>query len=815
MSITSFAIVAPLLLFPQVSPPSSATATPGSTSSTLSTPQRGRRRSSVSSAMKNSQSPSFDDHIRHAGYYPGPPPIFHLNPPSRQLITRKLAVQLLQPLNEGAFKTLVLSGSSFGDAAATVAGPFLVALARRNCLHTVILSDIIATLSAEEACRSISTIASAIGVYKKLVAVDLSDNAIGTMGIAHCAPLLSGQLELAHVNLQNTGLSAQAMRLLHQYLTESDPTALRSINLHRNRIGSEGLEHIAAVVAKSSELEYLCVSSIGASAQAVEALSKELAKTPNMRTIDISDNGFSLEAASTLSKAFESHTNLTRIMLADLNLTSMMLSPIASALSTACPPLRELNLSGNELDASAGTTLSKLILALSSTLRNLDISSNELGNHGVSDLADGIAQLPQSSPLETVNIADNEAGTVAILKLAVTLAPRSGISKFDIRSNDVLSTAAQRAAAAFPPSVVMYLDDSDDEGDAASSNQDAAGDGFMGDGVRKGEEGTALDENNDGGSAAGRNSKDSDIEALLQSLEALGLARTVCEANPTSEEGALLVSVASPEITTSVTVPTDNIGASPTVESTVNDEADEIIPGNISGGENASSVSTVPQDIASEGAAMDDKILSKLDNTSSNEKLYAEEGPATPPPSRFLGLRESSSSTNDSGQVTQRDKVSNEASTGDTSVAAGIDYSNESGDRNVMDSARKLKASINSLSREISDVAGELKMDVEGSPLEVAIADSTVEVSRVGDGANSDIDDNDEEIEDANEDEEDANDYLLVGDRVISNNYRKGVIAGPAILDCVGGVIVALFVIVLVLAIVQSQEESTFSYRLV
>lgn len=749
----------------------------------------------------SSTSPSFNDD-NHSEYYPGPPPVFKLNPPSRQILSRKLTTQLLTPLAEKPFKTLDMSGSAFSDAAAVVAGPALIELASKKCLHTVILSDIIATLSMDEACRSLSTIASSIGVYKGLRAVDLSRNAIGTMGMPHCAPLLEDQPYLEKVNLHNTGISAQSARLLSQFLTTKTPTALRSLDVHANCLESEGLEYVSNIVLKSTELEKLCVSNVRAFAPAMLALCQALANTPNIRDLDISDNGFSMEAASALSDALQSHTKLVRLVLSDLNLTTPMLSPITSALSATCPPIRELDLSNNELDGSDGETLSSLISALGSTLVILDVSTNELSSEGISSIADGITQIPLSAPLASINVAQNGAGVNSIIKLAAALAPRTSVSKLIIHDNDVPESICTRIAAAFPSCVVEYDDVEDDSGvhsDAVSAdgtsgekeeNQDAEG--------KDSDSTDQINSENDGEINSGEIRPPSDetqFEGALQGLEALALARGISETSPKLEGGTPLLSLASSEVTTSVSVPmSSNEEASPMVEkNSTAEHSSGIVDGTLADKGDNGNILPGTNESANTDAAVGFE--------GSNSEQIGDAEPSTPPPSRFLGL-------------SQDEIIEGEATDVDPNTVApeGEGDSEASGERNVMDSARKLKASIVSLSREISDVAGELKMTVDGPPVAVSTSGASEGVTERGGEGDNDNNGNDNENE--NEHDEDVNDFLLVGDRVLPRN-KHSFTWTTLILDCVGGCIIALFVIVLVLAIVQSQEEATFSYRFV
>lgn len=143
---------------------------------------------------------------------------FYLNPPSRQVLSRKLAQRLLGDLALKPYQAIYLSGCAFGDAAVGIAGPLLLNLATSQSLRAVYLSDIIATLMPDEALRSLSSLSTSIGVCKHLQIVYLSDNALGTRGLAACQQLIKSQPELLTLSLANTGLSTDSIRLLQDML---------------------------------------------------------------------------------------------------------------------------------------------------------------------------------------------------------------------------------------------------------------------------------------------------------------------------------------------------------------------------------------------------------------------------------------------------------------------------------------------------------------------------------------------------------------------------------------------------------------------
>lgn len=709
----------------------------------------------------------------------GPPPHFTLNAQNnRQVLTRKLAAILLKPLSDHPYQTIVLSGSAFGDAAATVAGPLLLTLARKQCLHTVILSDIIASLPADEALRSLSSIASSIGTYKRLRAVDLSHNAIGTMGMAHCAPLLQGQTLLEVVNLEVTGLSADAARLLCEYLTTTTPTVLRGLNVHGNRLESNGMLHVATVVSKSPHLQCLRVSSVGASSDAVTALANALIDTPNLCEIDISDNGFDDASATALAKALANQSNMTRVILSDLNLSDVGFHEIANSLQSSFAPLTELRLSGNELGAGVSNDIAKLLTVPASQLAILDLSSNELGDDGIHRIAEAI---DASSPslLCKLSVAENEASAASIIHLASSLVRLTSLVQFDFTGNDVSLSISQRIASVFPPTVVTIDDESEEDSDI-QVDPDADTEADLED------TDDFVDDDNQGVSQTDTSGSD-ELEIALQALESL--AKTQSTSRTTED-------VSSPRPHSDVARLVSFFSKSDCVEPTEEHLPSEPSTSSVQEkSENPDTVSEVPCE-ASVGpppiapGAESLSLVRDDENTCSEPKEADIMSHGTPPVSRLLGSVISPiTPPSGDGGVTIDDGDSKTCNNIEDESIADVAEASDEKDGNVILSARKLKESIVSLSKEISDVAGELQMpdspNLQTQDLR-QIADSNIDA------------------------EENVNEYLLV-DKEGDQTRNTPVLS--MLVDCVGGCLVAMFVVVVVLAIAQSQEESTFPFR--
>lgn len=549
-------------------------------------------------------------------------------------------------------------------------------------------------------------------------------------------------------------------------------------------------------------------------------LARALLRATDLRELDISDNSCDEETATALAAALAQQPRLARLVLADLNMGDSSLAIIIDALLASRAPLAELCLSGNELTAEGARDIVRLLTADHSRLSILDVSINNLGDEGVSIIADAVANTTSQTALAKLNVADNEITSLAAVHLASRLVHSPGVMELDFSQNEDVSPAvSKRIAAIFPPTVVVLEDDDDNDyrsnpqtGDG-NEEDDADAETDVGD--------DPVDED-DTRQAYQQSRSAQQVESALQALEK----------SVRSERGET-VEPASPRSQSEVS----------RLVNFFSDPDDKMKTDNeIGNGTGITNDEAASSSIANVGATTHGTTTAT--STSDAEHRV----PATPPPSRFLsGITSpitpppSSSSVHTRGQAASSSGQTVEGDNMDAvndddvdmegvGVGEGDDYGDGDGegdDGNVILSARKLKESIVSLSKEISDVAGELELPVSPS-LQPRNLDPGIMAA--GDDANGENDpfilrrdDNATAARTATASASmvaTANQALVITaagaaarSKALATDVRPKMSPVTIAVDCAGGCLVALFVIVIVLAIAQSQEESTFSFR--
>eukprot|EP00177_Eucheuma_denticulatum_P007502 GFKZ01013658.1.p1 GENE.GFKZ01013658.1~~GFKZ01013658.1.p1 ORF type:complete len:685 (+),score=94.72 GFKZ01013658.1:211-2265(+) len=672
--------------------------------------------------------------------HPDPTPLtFRLQPDGRQVLSRKRARELLAPLSTAPFTSISLGGCALGDAAAGVAGPALVALANKQCLRSVTLSDCIASLPQDEALRSLSALASSIGMWKGLHSVDLSYNALGSRGVAACAALLQGQRYLRDLHLIEAGLAAESARLLQRYLCPAPTTQLRVLQVHANRLESQGVAYLAVVVEKSPHLERLRMSSLGASSSGLATLVKALQGKVGLRDLDLSDNFLDAPVAAALAGVLITLTSLERLLVRDLAMgddaVKSLLGPLVAA--DPVPPIAELALAGNELTSEAAGVIGDTFLAFQKTLQVLELSRNELGGVGAEKLTNALATgkgADEPAVLTHLLLAENGITALAAVHLSLQLLSFPTLECLDFSGNFLFADVTDRLGTALGSSVVLY----DGTGPEAE-------DGDMDD--------VKMVEPANGGTG-------SELQAALQELANAPSVVKRPESPPAPE--VVMPTASSSQSTVSMLRSFFSRGSEETKRDTTTEEPAEKVQGAIEAAPIGGGRGFVEDDsgiIASSPEVSRPEVADRV----------REGGP----------LRAMSISTTESRDAAQASPFT-PRSTSNTSRSE------------VIQSAKKLKESIASLNKEIADVAGELQIPMS-SP---SVARSAVMMNRSVSEATVD---------------ENIGEYLLVDG---TGGRRKQSRAGM-IFEAFGGLLSAAFLVVLILALVDSLEESKFSYQLV
>lgn len=395
---------------------------------------------------------------------------FELDQGKREALTPERAEELLVELDEGV-ESVKLSGKSFGDGSAAVAA---AALQRAiPTLKRLDIADIIASRPEEEAKRTLTAIADALATCKHLVAIDLSDNALGAKGIRAVGGLLSGQERLEELLLCNNGLAADAGELITVSLLEMSPTALVKLHFHNNLLETAGSIALAPVVENSPKLADFRFSSLRLERKGAVRISRALQPriASTLKRLNLSDNTFMLEGSKALAEALSEAPLLETLLLRDDALGDDGVRIICEVLAGSAPSLTVLDISGNEMAAGGASGLATLLRA--SSLREILAEDNELGNSGAVNISKGLIA---SSSIEVLDVSCSEVGGKGALALATAAAKIETLQTVTMNGNsipgEIVATIEELLEDRLGP-----LDDNDDECEDDDEDEDEDEDG--------------------------------------------------------------------------------------------------------------------------------------------------------------------------------------------------------------------------------------------------------------------------------------------------------------------------------------------------
>eukprot|EP01090_Pellita_catalonica_P007477 TRINITY_DN18063_c0_g1_i1.p1 TRINITY_DN18063_c0_g1~~TRINITY_DN18063_c0_g1_i1.p1 ORF type:complete len:404 (-),score=62.60 TRINITY_DN18063_c0_g1_i1:452-1663(-) len=282
---------------------------------------------------------------------------------------------------------------------------------------------------------------------------------LDTKGTRVLVKLILSCPHLTHLNLENTQLQEEGLSLIGRALQRRKN--VRILNVSRNNLSTRacmaylkdltannGISHLdlsnnqlkgksainlCSAITISSSLQLVNLEETQLDEKAIIALTRGLALNESILDLRLGGNNLGPRCALHLAKAVKTNTTLKSLDLKHNNIQDIGAVHLANSLGYNSS-LFSLVLWNNKIQKEGITALATNLAKTNSTLRNLDIGSNEINpQSGVSELK----RILKSKFLASIGLASCGIGSEAAIALAEALEGNSNLTRMDLRNNNM------------------------------------------------------------------------------------------------------------------------------------------------------------------------------------------------------------------------------------------------------------------------------------------------------------------------------------------------------------------------------------------
>ncbi|XP_031429862.1 NACHT, LRR and PYD domains-containing protein 3-like isoform X2 [Clupea harengus] len=252
--------------------------------------------------------------------------------------------------------------------------------------------------------KSCEQLAETLGRKSSLKALNLSRNSVQDAGLRHlCSGLQNPDSQLEKLKLDDCAISAEGCEALGSALG-SESSCLRELSLGNNNLLDLGLGRLCSGLnSPHCRLEKLGLRECGLTHSSCAALAAALRSgSSRLRELNLSDNKLQDVGMKLLLQGMRTpDRTLQRLQLRYCGLTASS----CESLSSVLPSLMELDLSGNNLQDTGVTTLSRSLTDPSCKLKKLQLSYCGMSDVGGAALGSALGRA--TGPLELLELTGN------------------------------------------------------------------------------------------------------------------------------------------------------------------------------------------------------------------------------------------------------------------------------------------------------------------------------------------------------------------------------------------------------------------------
>jgi len=242
----------------------------------------------------------------------------------------------------------------------------------------------------------------------------------------YLADAIAANTSLRHVNVSNAWLSTDGVVSLALGFRKS--TTVKHVQIGRNKFDQAGAEAWALTIKENTMIDQLDLSSTQLKTERLAVIIEALKINSVIWDLNLSGNEFGDAGIKSLAAGLKDSKVLRRILLAGTQITEAGAGDLAILLSIVS--LEEVNL--KDLDLGQGITLVANAIGRSSSIRDVNLARNKLGDHGIEAVCEAIREC---KTLAELNLSENGAGTKAAESLAEAVPQSKSIRHLDLSWN--------------------------------------------------------------------------------------------------------------------------------------------------------------------------------------------------------------------------------------------------------------------------------------------------------------------------------------------------------------------------------------------
>ena len=347
----------------------------------------------------------------------------------------------------------------------------------------VLLNDIIASLPTEKGLQVLGGFAS-LFITAPVAELNVSDNAIGQQGLAlETLQSLLKCKSLERLYMENDGLDECCMSQLADILTLEDDEEhcvcdqLTLIHFYNNMSGIGGAKAAGRIIARCRILESFRYEGnrpqpVGCQfiANGLLECSQFCDTLKSIRLEGSYGNDEDLDPIGALLKALERFTQLSHVTLYDAALESKGTKLLCTALQNH--KLQSFEVPQNEVTrVTVGKAIVELVKRNLTTLKTLNLSSNELTSVGVERLMEAFAE--GNAALEILKLGENNIGTRGAIALMSHADNLPFLKELHLDENGFPDEVMEKLHEAFGDKLVeMEANDDEDKDDDNDDQED-------------------------------------------------------------------------------------------------------------------------------------------------------------------------------------------------------------------------------------------------------------------------------------------------------------------------------------------------------